>query len=796
MSRASSTYSSYMKTLQSVSQLYESGKKDEAQTMFLSDAETERKQLLGIIRDLTGVYEKKSTDSLAASERKYWNTLTLMGGVVGLIVLSAAAIAWWVFRGVTGSLEQVAATLRRVSRSDTSELPRIDIATQDEVGDIAAAFNQMAAALERQASKEAEYQQVLREQAEHKSTVADIFASYQGVQDLRTLAELFTSAVTPLLGASYAAFYAETDAEQQTTCLLFKIASYAADGEVAGKESVARGEGLVGQCALERKMLLLHNVPADYVRIGSGLGSATPLHLLLVPVSYEGRAIAVLEFASFEPFGAPQLALLEEVTGLLGITVKSAHAHSQIQRLLHESQTFAEELQTQSEELQLQQEELRVLNEQLEAQYKDTDRRNRELEHMKKELENKNEQVMLTSQYKTEFLANVSHELRTPLNSLLLLAHLLADNSEGNLHPRQIEYLRTIHSAGTDLHNLINDILDMSKMESGKMELVADSISVRELASSLEQQFAPLAAQKGLRFETQMDDKSSGLTVCTDVYKAQQILKNLLSNAIKFTEEGVVTIAFRGETDGIAVAVSDTGIGIPANKQEMVFEAFRQADGTTSRKFGGTGLGLFISQEIADLLGGRITLHSKEGAGSTFTLWLPLTMPEKAVALPAYSEVAAAALPSASAAAAEDDEAQMGLEQRIEMAGAELKGKKVLLVDDDMRNIFALTGVLESFGMHVVFAENGQEGLDMLASHPDTDLILMDIMMPVMDGYEAIRAIRRSELPHRQLPIVALTAKAMKHDREKCIEAGASDYISKPIQTEQLVSLLRVWLHR
>ncbi|PWK14492.1 signal transduction histidine kinase [Tumebacillus permanentifrigoris] len=503
----------------------------------------------------------------------------------------------------------------------------------------------------------------------------------------------------------------------------------------------------------------------------------------------------MIELASFELFTDMHMALLQQVVETIGITINSIAYHMQVEKLLKESQAMTEELQSQSEELQLQQEELKTINEKLEEQYNNSETKTRELQKTKEQLEDKATQLVLSSKYKSEFLANMSHELRTPLNSLLILAQMLAENSEGNLSQKQIEFANTIHASGYDLLNLISDVLDLSKVESGKMDVHLDEILLDELREFAQRQFSQLARQKGLLFTANVHPDVP-VAIYTDEVRLQQIIKNLLANAIKFTEEGSVQLDIRVAGSSplkdvgtvLAFSVTDTGIGIAHEKQEVIFEAFRQADGTTSRKYGGTGLGLSISREIANLLGGQLEVISVEGKGSTFTLYLPTEH------LPAQSVVNVPLGTAHAALFAEDEVSEVAVAQEV---GAEcpLDGKKVLLVDDDMRNIFALTTALEAQQMKVIFAETGREGVEMLLENPDVDLVLMDIMMPEMDGYEAMRAIRQRS-KFADVPIIALTAKAMKNDRDKCIDAGASDYISKPLNLEQLFSLMRVWLYR
>ncbi|HEY8432193.1 MAG TPA: ATP-binding protein, partial [Sandaracinaceae bacterium] len=394
--------------------------------------------------------------------------------------------------------------------------------------------------------------------------------------------------------------------------------------------------------------------------------------------------------------------------------------------------------------------------------------------------------------YKSEFLANMSHELRTPLNSIAILSSLLAENREGNLTEEQVEYAQTIQSSGNDLLTLINQILDLSKIEAGRMEIQRRPVSLQDLASYAERHFRPLAAQKQLTFEVAIaPDAPPAIT--TDAQRLQQILTNLLSNAVKFTEQGSVRLDITVEHDTshlhgptlrrapavLAIAITDTGIGISPEKQQIVFEAFQQADASTARVYGGTGLGLTISRELARLLGGEIHLRSTPGEGSTFTLYLPLG-----------GDVARGREPRALESRSEPARGEAGSPGPEESVG--LEGMRVLVVDDDVRNLFAITALLEHYGVNVLPASNAEEAFDVLAREPNVSLVLMDMMMPGIDGYTATRRLR--EQPRfRELPIVALTAKAMPEDRDKALEAGCDDFLSKPIERERLLDVLHRW---
>ncbi|HEV7868353.1 MAG TPA: response regulator, partial [Chthoniobacteraceae bacterium] len=818
------------------------------------------------------------------------------------------------------------------------------------------------------------------------------------------------------------------------------------------------------------------NVPADYVRITSGLGEATPINLVVLPVLFEGQVKAVIELSSFERFSATHQAFLDQLVESIGIVLNTIEANTLTEDLLKQSQTLATELQSRQQELQQTNAELEEKAALLAEQNSEVERKNSEVEQARQALEEKARQLALTSKYKSEFLANMSHELRTPLNSLLILADQLASNTDGNLTSRQVEFSKTIYGSGKDLLRLINDILDLSKIESGTVSVDISACPFQELLDGLERTFRPVADRKDLELSIHVDP-ALPLMFETDPQRLDQVLKNLLSNAFKFTERGGVTVRVGYATRGwseehhglnraptvLAFAVTDTGIGIAGEKQQSIFEAFQQADGSTSRKYGGTGLGLAISREIARLLGGEIRLTSVPEKGSTFTLYLPQSFippqrfpsaspyeprlagkpegaataepvmpvrqtlssmladdrdniqpgdqvvliveddahfaeferelvrekgfkalvashgsqalalareyhpegilldisladlngwhvlerlkddlttrhipvfvvsadeePENALrhgalafirkpvsqdaliavldqigmfrnqprrllvieddatqretmakllgheglemraAVSASEAVTALAeerfdtvivdlvLPDASGFdlvrdirllhphlpilvyTAKDlsneeeiqlnraaqiiilkdvrsperlfDQTMLWLHRRVDTLDSEqramlaklhskdavLANRKVLIVDDDVRNIFAMTSVLERYKMTVLPAETGRQAIDALESDRDIEVVLMDIMLPEMDGYETMREIRSTH-DFKKLPIIALTAKAMKGDREKCIDAGASDYISKPVDTEKLISLLRMWLHR
>ncbi|MEX1186371.1 MAG: HAMP domain-containing protein [Gemmatimonadaceae bacterium] len=1021
---------------------------------------------------------------------------------------------------LTLQVRAIADVATAVTRGDLSR--QITVEAQGELDELKNNLNQMIGNLKETTEKNTDQDWL-------KTNLAKFSQMMQGQKDLETVSRLIMSELTPLVSAHYGVFYLMDDAAGAPALRL--LASYAYKERKNVSNVFRLGEGLVGQAALEKKSILLTNVPDDYVTIVSGLGEAPPRNIIVLPILFEGEVKAVIELASFQPFSQIHQLFLDQLSESVGVVINMISANMRTAELLEQSQGLTHELQSQSEELKRQQEELKKTNTELEQQAKTlrtseellkdqqeelqqvneeleekasllveqnrkVEQKNAEVEAARVALEEKAEQLALSSKYKSEFTANMSHELRTPLNSLLILARLLAENKDGNLTPKQVEFANTILSSGNDLLTLINDVLDLSKVEAGKMDISPTEVALTELSTFVEHSFRPVAEQKNLLLNTEIQP---GLppAIYTDGQRLQQVLKNLVANAIKFTEKGAVTLTIRPAEAGrryqspqlqaakevVAFSVSDTGIGIPRDKQRLIFEAFQQADGTTNRRFGGTGLGLSISREITRLLGGEIRVESEIGKGSAFTLYLPakyhpdpdsdmdgdgssqealirrasrpasslpyqqrpalageeqgatarqtgepreeipddrddiapgdrvvlviendpsfakillgiaqergfkgvvaldgdagleaasdyrpdaITLdidlpggtygwgvldqlkhnPEtrhipvhiisgverrqqglKAGAL-AYLEkpVSKESLDEAfgriatfiderekSLLIVEDDETQrnsmveligdedvnivavdsaeaaldalakqkfdcmvvdLGLRdmsgfdllervkqdpgmqempiivytgkeltpaedtrlrkyaetiivkdvksperlldetalflhrveaklpeqkrvmlERLHNSDALMAGKHVLVVDDDVRNIFSLTSVLEARGMEVRFAENGKDAIKALEDDPAVDLVLMDVMMPEMDGYQTMSAIREME-EFKTLPIIALTAKAMKGDREKCIAAGASDYITKPVDTEQLLSLMRVWLYR
>ncbi|MEV5240765.1 HAMP domain-containing protein [Streptomyces cinnamoneus] len=824
-----------------------------------------------------------------------------------------------------------------------------------------------------------------REQDWLTSNLARLSRLMQGHRDLAAVAELIMDELTPLVGAQYGAFHLVE--EEATGTVLRLIGSYGYPDDAERPPCIPIGRSLVGQAARSRRTIVVDGLPAGYVTIGSGLGRADPASLIVLPIVAEDQVLGVIELASVTAFTPVHRDFLDQLMETVGVNVNTILANARTDELLAESQRLAAELRARSEELQVQQDELQRSNAELgekaallASQNRDIEHKNLEIEQARQELEERARQLSLASTYKSEFLANMSHELRTPLNSLLILAQLLAQNPTRNLTAKQVEYAGIIHSAGSDLLQLINDILDLSKVEAGKMDITPERVPLRHLLEYVEATFRPMTAQKGLDFRI---TTGPGLPadVLTDDSRLRQVLRNLLSNAVKFTEEGGVELRIVpvGEAQlpapvhrggpVIAFEVKDTGIGIAEHQLETVFGAFQQSDGTTSRTYGGTGLGLSISREIAHLLGGAVTARSTLGRGSTFTLYLPIARadfqdrstaprtaaPERAVSAdgthapaalgaapaparrrvlvleerprgllslvaesavadladsgrtrapgrtvtgeaattgtvtagtpttetvtaevvtaevvtavdaqeaaaslatgPCHCVVLEAGMPTGAALqlleAMDGDPALCtvpvlahngrrpdaarerafrehaahrpvellssldALRERITLhlsadapgdalppvredapaqgrppaGGGALAGRTVLVVDDDARNVYALTGILELQGMRVLHAENGRTGIETLQGHPETDVVLMDVMMPEMDGYTATAAIRAMPR-HADLPVIAVTAKAMPGDREKALASGASAYVTKPLDADDLIACI------
>ncbi|MER8186164.1 HAMP domain-containing protein [Kitasatospora sp. NPDC094015] len=765
---------------------------------------------------------------------------------------------------LTRQVRAIAQVATAVTRGDLSL--RIDVDASGELDELKDNINQMIANLR-------ETTRTNKEQDWLKTNLARMSGLLQGRRDLEAVASLIMNELTPVVSAQHGAFFLSqpagrtaeliTEDDDENDTVLRLLGSYGYNRR-SMPTTFRPGEGLIGQAAVEKRSIIVKETPPGYLKIASGLGEASPSHLVVLPVLFEDRLLGVIELATFSSFTAVALDFLNQIADLIGVTVNTISVNTKTEGLLLESQRLTAELSMRSAELEARQEELERTNEELQEkaeqlaqQNRDIEIKNSEIEEARQILEERAEQLALASRYKSEFLANMSHELRTPLNSLLILAKLLSDNNEGNLSAKQVEFAETIHGAGSDLLQLINDILDLSKVEAGKMDVRPAKIALVQLVDYVEAAFRPLAADKNLDFAVRVSPDLP-VTLHTDEQRLQQVLRNLLSNAVKFTDTGAVELLIRpagadvpqhvrellleaeaiGDPDEalIAFSVSDTGIGIPGNKLREIFEAFKQADGGTSRKYGGTGLGLSISREIARLLGGEIHVESELHRGSTFTLYLPLrteapgAAADRPQALPMRASVgvtpAGTPVPVGEnladhwahevrelaeerrRGAAERRRTAQQLEaplpqQQLEPAqrpGAPVPqfhgrfdGERVLIVDDDIRNVFALTSVLEQYGLTVLYAENGREGIEVLEQHEDVALVLMDIMMPEMDGYATTEAIRR--MPQFSgLPIIALTAKAMKGDKEKSLAAGANAHVTKPVEADTLLAVMRQFL--
>ncbi|MGH7943092.1 MAG: response regulator, partial [Limisphaerales bacterium] len=1004
------------------------------------------------------------TDTLATFAEQVTNVareVGVEGRLGGQANVPGAAGTW---KDLTGNVNLLAANLttqvRAIAEVSTAvtkgDLTRsITVEARGEVSELKDNINTMINNLRETTMRN-------EEQGWLKSNIAKFTGMLQGQRDLLTVGRMLLSELAPLVGAQQGAIY-QMEMGDDNKWTLRLLAGYAMRAD--HPQRVLVGEGLVGQCALEKQRILLTGVKSEYTRIASSLAQARPASILVLPVLFEGQTKAVIELASLAPFSLTHLTFLEQLTQSIGVVLNTIEATMRTENLLQQSQQLTGELQSQQKELQQTNEELAQKARQLAEQNVEVERKSREVEQARRALEEKAAELALTSKYKSEFLANMSHELRTPLNSILILGQQLAENGTGNLTGKQVEFARNIYSSGSDLLTLITDILDLSKIESGTVTVEAEEVSFGAVRDTVERNFRHVAEAKNLPFNTQFDT-ALPRALTTDPKRLQQILKNLLSNAFKFTSQGHVSIRVAPATSGwspdhkvlsktpnvIALEISDTGIGIAAEKQKLIFEAFQQADAGTARKYGGTGLGLAISRELASLLGGEIKLVSAPGEGSSFTLYLPLTYSGGTAKISREPETLSVVLPAPREEIIPDDRETIqpgdsvlliveddphyarvlvglardkgfkalsatrghtaialarrylptaitldiflpdmlgwtvlnnlklepatrhipvqiisieeerqhglshgafsytikpatteGLEQcfnriknfvtprarrllvveddkierdsivellshndieietvgtggdafqklmdnqfdccvldlrlpdmtgfsllekmqaepalrevpvvvftgkeldpqeekqlrtlaksivlkdvqsldrlfdetalflhrvvanlpepkrqmlaRLHNSNESLRGRKALVVDDDARNIFALTTLLENHEMNVLSATNGRQAIEIIQNTPDLNVVLMDIMMPEMDGYETLKEIRK-EQKFRALPILALTAKAMKGDREKCLEAGASDYIAKPVNTEQLVSLLRVWLHR
>ncbi|HYZ35436.1 MAG TPA: HAMP domain-containing protein [Pseudonocardiaceae bacterium] len=706
---------------------------------------------------------------------------------------------------LTSQVRSIAAVITAVTAGDLT--PQITVEASGELAELSDNINKMIATLR-------ETTRTNQEQDWLKTNLARLSSLMQGHRDLPTVASLVLSELAPLVSAQQAAFFLVREEGDGTGGS--PVVEFAAGYGVQNPDAVRRfalGESLVGQAALDKKTILVTEAPPDYATISSGLGQATPINVLVLPLLFEDKALGVIELASVNEFTTVHRDLLERLRESIGLNVNTILANSRTEALLAESQRLAQELTAGSQRLQAQQAELQKSNTELAekaallaTQNRAIEIKNAEIELARQEIEERAAQLAAASRYKSDFMANMSHELRTPLNSALVLAKLLADNLDGNLMDKQVEFAKTIHSAGSDLLQLINDILDLAKVEAGRMEPSISDVAMTAVVKYVRNLCEPLAAEKALHFRVELDPRLPAI-LRTDEQRLQQVLRNLTSNAVKFTDEGGVTLrirpaaadeveneALRSAPARIAFEVEDTGIGIPADKLSVIFEAFQQADGTTSRRYGGTGLGLSISRQLTQLLGGELTVRSEPGVGSVFTLYLP------EVAQPSTPTVVDSPAPEAAFDRFSPPELVPAARSLPQLPASRddttprFHGEKILIVDDDLRNVFALSSMLEAHGLHVVFADNGVAGVRALERNDDIALVLMDVMMPELDGNATMAAIRNLNR-YADLPIIAVTAKAMKEDRAKSLASGANDYVTKPVDTDLLLRLIHTHLY-
>ncbi|MEK3877892.1 CHASE3 domain-containing protein [Paenibacillus sp. FSL M7-0420] len=698
-----------------------------------------------------------------------------------LIAAAGISASWIIAHSISATVRKITGTLTALVR--TGDLnTRLTMTTNDEVSDLGHATNQLL-----NSQQEREW---FQERAN------GLMEGYQGVTTIAKLGDIFLSKTAEMIGYPYGTLYIRS--QECGEDYLTRSAVFAGSNVDTEQERILYGEGLIGQCAKEGHTLNIAPLPENYIHIRSGLGASSPQHLLLLPVSFLGEVVAVVEIASFAPLTLANITFLESVAAQFGAAIVSTVSSMRIDRLLEESQrqneelqVYSEELQTQSEELHIQAESLLITNKKLEDQNAIAEQKSREAQDAREELTQYAEMLKRSTQYKSEFLANMSHELRTPLNGIMLLSEFLMENPSGSLNAEELEFTQAIHSSGQDLLALINDILDLSKVEAGKMDITMEEVNISEIPESASLHFGQLSQKKSIPLQVKLSDELPDI-LYTDPHRLRQIIINLLSNAFKFTAQGTVTLEIRMvsaeellELQGIAAgpcivfSVTDTGIGIAKNKQGLIFNAFQQAEGDTERKYGGTGLGLSISKELTELLGGQLKLVSAEGAGSTFSVYLPVHQEQKK-----DEQVTAEVYTSVDLDKSIDD---------IETQDNHnpLFSKRVLLVDDDERNLYALTTILSQKGLDITAAHNGEDALKALQNSASFDLILMDIMMPVMNGYETIKQIKELH-GHQDVPIIALTAKAMQEDRERVIMAGATEYLSKPINMDQLLALMQM----
>ncbi|HEY4998762.1 MAG TPA: HAMP domain-containing protein, partial [Usitatibacter sp.] len=654
-----------------------------------------------------------------------------------------------------------------------------------------------------------------------KTNLAKFSRMLQGQKELNTVGRLILSELAPVVSAQHAEFHVLSGGEEYPHLTL--LASYASDGEASHGRRIGLGEGLVGQCALERRKILLANPPPDYLRISSGLGNAAPRNILVLPVVFESEVKGVLELASFEGFSEIHQAFLDQLTESIGIVINTIEANTRTEDLLTQSQTLAQELQSRQEELQTTNQELQEKARLLAHQNQEVERKNAEVEQARQALEEKARQLALTSKYKSEFLANMSHELRTPLNSLLILSDQLSGNSEGNLTSKQVEFARTIHSSGNDLLMLINDILDLSKIESGTVAVDVGEVRLDELQRFVERTFRHVAETKGLRFVVRLDP-ALPRSIFTDAKRLQQILRNLLSNAFKFTHKGEVNLVIRPVSAGwsadnddlnraadvLEFSVTDTGIGIPTDKQQIIFEAFQQADGSTSRKYGGTGLGLAISRELSRLLRGEIRLVSAPQKGSVFSLYLPQAFPPSRVQRKPSdaASVASAAIGAARIAAERRADREPSVADAASLVEAATVAsimvneadddretvhpgdRTVLIVENDLAFARVLLESARERGFKGIVTSQGTAALTMVSELLPA-AILLDIFLPDIEGWRVLSRLK-NDLATRHIPVHVIST---EEARDRALDSGARRFIAKPIQSRKAVDEVLEEIH-
>lgn len=737
-------------------------------------------------RDIERTLTSERISNLKDSNHKLLITMYILWG---LVVILALLITYLISASIVGPLHSVIQAINSIA-SGGNRGGRIRVRTRDEVYDLGTATNGLLDSVQRE-----------QWMSEQQTTMS---IALQETTDLPSLCKVFVNRLSVMLEMQYASIFVVN--KEEAFERIYSYAGTGHTGESGSPEVIEPGEGLVGQCALDQRMNIVKDLPEDYISIHSGLGRAAPKFAVIAPIVFENKTVAVLEFAALTQWAPYHFKLLKELLTMMGVTVNSVRTRMEIQRLLQDSQIINEELQVQSEELQTQSEEMQMQTEELQSQTRELIAVNKELENQKAvaenaaiELERYNEQLEQSSRYKSEFLANMSHELRTPLNSMLILSQLLTENRNHTLTEEEQGYASVIYNSGNDLLSMINDILDLSKVEAGKMHVEMDAVNLTELPALLKGYFGQVAEAQNVAFSVSLGREVPDLFF-TDEMRLHQILRNLLSNAFKFTEQGLVSVEIK-KLDSysdhsvhmsgpvLAFAVRDTGIGISPENRELIFEAFRQADGTTARKYGGTGLGLSISLQLARLLGGQIALESEDGRGSTFTLYLPCREGELEEEEPGPQR-----LLEGEPAGSEPEEEQTGSRDTLFAKEYEkLHGRTVLIVDDDTRNIYALEQGLTPYGMNILTAQTGYECLQMVREQPELDIVLLDIMMPNLDGYDTLSIIRE-ELGLTDLPIIAVSAKTMKEDRERCLSAGATDFISKPVILHDVITRLCRWM--